>query len=48
MASTPQHYEKGKMDLSEHRATFETFWWWTKVSLILIGITLVLMAYFLT
>lgn len=48
MASTPQHYEKGKMDLSEHNATFALFWGLTKWGIILIAITLILMAYFLT
>jgi len=48
MANTPTHYQKGKMDLSEHNATFSLFWALTKWGIILIAVTLVLMAYFLT
>jgi hypothetical protein len=48
MANTPTHYQKGKMDLSEHKATFSLFWALTKWGIILIALTLVLMAYFLT
>lgn len=48
MASAPHTYQKGKMDLSEHQATFALFWWWTKVSIIGLTVLLALMAYFLT
>jgi hypothetical protein len=48
MASTPHTYTKGKMDLSEHNATYGLFWSLTKWGIVLIVITLVLMAYFLT
>jgi hypothetical protein len=48
MASTPQHHQKGKMDLSENNATYALFWGLTKWGIILIALTLILMAYFLT
>ena len=48
MATAPHHYEKGKMEISGHRATFATFWWWTQTAIIFIAITLILMASFLT
>ena len=48
MANAPHTYQKGKMDLSEHTATYALFWGLTKWGIILIALLLILMAYFLT
>lgn len=42
------HYEKGKMDISEHKKTFELFWFLTKWGLVLNIIVLALLAFFFT
>lgn len=48
MASAPQTYKRGSQDIAEQRATFALFWTLTKVSLIVIALLLIFMAYFLT
>lgn len=48
MANTPAHYERGKQDIREQQATFELFWWLTKVGIIVTVVLLVGLAYFFT
>jgi hypothetical protein len=48
MANAPHAHQKGKMDLSEHNATYALFWALTKWGIILVALLLILMAYFLT
>lgn len=48
MANTPAHYERGKQDIREHQATFELFWWMTKVGIVAVVIIMVGLAYFFT
>jgi hypothetical protein len=40
-------YQKGKMDLREHKETYEAFWWWTQWTTVGLIVLLILMAYFL-
>ena len=42
------HYEKGKMDISQHQQTFSLFWAMTKWGIIGNVVILALMALFLT
>ncbi len=46
MASTPQTYKKGSQDIRAQQETFGIFWWLTKLGLIVVAITLIVLAYF--
>lgn len=48
MANAPQTYKRGSQDIRENRATFSLFWSLTKISVIVIAITLILLAYSFT
>jgi hypothetical protein len=48
MASTPTTYKKGSQDIRAQQETFGLFWGLTKWSLIIIGLTMILLAYFFT
>jgi hypothetical protein len=48
MASAPQTYKRGSQDIRENRATFGRFWTLTKISIVVIALILILLAYLFT